>query len=64
MPNSSTGVGKMLSETSGIGKDARGYYIDFTEITDIKKAINKMKEDSKTIPASEFFGYTVTIYSK
>ena len=50
IPNSSTGVGKLVSKTTGIGDEARSYYIDFGSIGEIKKALEKMKQDTSIEP--------------
>lgn len=50
IPNSSTGVGKLISRSTGIGAGARSYYMDYNELTNVKKAIAKMKADSAVVP--------------
>lgn len=51
IPNSSTGLGKLVSQTTGIGGGAKSYYLDFEEIPKVVAAIAKMQEHSKTTPA-------------
>lgn len=51
VPNSATGIGKFVSKSTGIGSATQSFYLDYSELAEVKKAIARMKEDSAAVPA-------------
>lgn len=50
IPNSATGFGKIISNTTGIGSATQCYYIDFEELPLLMAAIEKIKKACETEP--------------